>query len=158
MRFRRIEFVFVLAVLSFYCGGEVSEKQCKSDLQKGIFLFGSVEDLSSEQELKIKEPRADGVGELLYIPFSANIRLKEDVRNYVHHAQEGRYHREYVGWVMKNSANAADSEKLYQFSLLANLSSSRWYDAKSGEVIPLKGVLRYKKERGQWVSLGAFDH
>ncbi len=140
------------------CGSEISDKQYKSDLEKGLSLYGSVEDLHSQKPIFVSSINPEGKGELLYVPFTAKVKLKQDIRNYVHHAQEGRYHREYVGWVMQNSANKIGAEKLFHFSLLANLSSERWYDGKMGEIIPLRGVLRYKKESGQWISLGAFDN
>lgn len=154
-------FLGILLILSLslvFCGSEISDSRCKSDLEKGLSLFGTVEDIQADKPVSVKESISSGSKDLLYIPFSAKVRLKEDVRNYVHHAQEGRYHREYVGWVMQNSVNKSGTEKLLHFSLLANLSSSRWYDAKSGQIIPLKGVLRYKKEGSEWVSLGAFDN
>ncbi|PJZ32019.1 hypothetical protein CH352_18350 [Leptospira hartskeerlii] len=150
--------LLILVFSSVFCGSEISDSRCKSDLEKGIYLFGTVEDMHSEKAISVRESFASGKTDLLYVPFSAKVKLKEDVRNYVHHAQEGRYHREYVGWVMQNSRNKSGTEKLLHFSLLANLSSARWYDAKSGQIIPLKGVLRYKKEGAEWVSLGAFDN
>ncbi|PJZ76881.1 hypothetical protein [Leptospira neocaledonica] len=150
----------ILILFSFlvFCGSEISDSRYRSDLEKGLSLFGTVEDIHADKAIPVKESFSSGSKELLFVPFSANVKLKEDVRNYVHHAQEGRYHREYVGWVMQNSTNKSGTEKLLHFSLLANLSSSRWYDAKSGQIIPLKGVLRYKKEGSEWVSLGAFDN
>ncbi|GBF37055.1 hypothetical protein [Leptospira johnsonii] len=154
-------FLGILLSLFFslvFCGSEISDSRCKSDLEKGLFLFGTVEDIHSEKPISVRESFSSGSKDLLYVPFSAKVKLKEDVRNYVHHAQEGRYHREYVGWVMQNSINKSGTEKLLHFSLLANLSSARWYDAKSGQIIPLKGVLRYRKEGSEWVSLGAFDN
>jgi hypothetical protein len=150
--------LFVLFVFSVFCGSEISDSRYKSDLEKGLSLFGTVEDIHSEKPISVRESFSSGSKDLLYVPFSAKVKLKEDVRNYVHHAQEGRYHREYVGWVKQNSTNKSGTEKLLHFSLLANLSSSRWYDAKSGQIIPLKGVLRYKKEGSDWISLGAFDN
>ncbi|TGM12523.1 hypothetical protein EHQ81_01195 [Leptospira selangorensis] len=154
-------FTEILSILFFsfvFCGTEISDSRCKTDLEKGLSLFGTVEDIHAEKAISVKESFSSGSKDLLYVPFSAKVKLKEDLRNYVHHAQEGRYHREYVGWVMQNSANKSGTEKLLHFSLLANLSSSRWYDAKSGQIIPLKGVLRYKKEGSEWISLGAFDN
>ncbi|WP_125172185.1 hypothetical protein [Leptospira haakeii] len=149
-------FIGILAILS--CRSEISDSRYKTDLENGLSLFGTVEDIHAEKAISVKESFSSGSKDLLYVPFSANVKLKEDVRNYVHHAQEGRYHREYVGWVMQNSTNKPGTEKLLHFSLLANLSSVRWYDAKSGQIIPLKGVLRYKKEGSEWISLGAFDN
>lgn len=154
-------FLGILSVFFFslvFCVSEINDSRYRSDLEKGLSLFGTVEDIHSEKPISVRESFSQGSKDLLYVPFSARVKLKEDVRNYVHHAQEGRYHREYVGWVMQNSTNKSGTEKLLHFSLLANLSSSRWYDAKSGEIIPLKGVLRYKKEGSEWVSLGAFDN
>ncbi|EPG66688.1 hypothetical protein [Leptospira wolffii] len=149
--------IYILIFL-ISCGGEIGNQRSKSDLQKGLSLFGTVEGMECGVPVKIREAGPDGNVELLYVPFNARVKLKEDIRNYVHYAQEGKYHREYVGWVMRNSTNPQDAERLYQFSLLANLSSSRWYDGKTGEIVPLEGILRYKKSGGEWISLGAFDH
>ncbi|BDA78647.1 hypothetical protein LPTSP3_g15770 [Leptospira kobayashii] len=156
--FARASMIIFLSILVFNCGTEVSEKEARNDLEKGISRFANLEEFKLLSRETAYQKTSGGTAEFLFLLFSAKAKLKEDVRNYVHHAQEGRYHREYVGWVFQNSKSSETTTRLLHFSLLANLSSERWYDRKIGDDVSLRGVLRYKKdEKGKWNFLGAFD-
>ncbi|TGN08511.1 hypothetical protein [Leptospira ilyithenensis] len=156
--FSKILVVVCIPILVFHCGTEIRDKDARKDLENGISQFANLEEFKVINRETAYQKSFDGTAEFLFILFSAKAKLKEDVRNYVHHAQEGRYHREYVGWVFQNSKSSETTTRLFHFSLLANLSSERWYDRKTGEAVNLRGVLRYEKDKtGKWKFLGAFD-
>lgn len=147
--------IFLVAVIVAGCSEGLDSAE--ADLQKSLSLVGQVTSIETGELRSVKE-RTDAVErELVFVPFRASIRLTSDMRNNVQNAREGRYQREYVGWVIQSSTSEQGRRLLEHTALLENLSSERWYEKQAGESVPIAGELRYRKEKGSHVFLGVFE-
>lgn len=145
-----------LAVL-IVAGCDTGPDNVEADLQKSLSLVGQVASIETGKVRSVKE-RIDALErEMIFVPFRASVRLTADMRNNVQNAREGRYQREYVGWVIQSSTSEQGRRQLEHTALLENLSSERWYEKRAGESVPIAGELRYRKEKGELIFLGVFE-
>lgn len=142
------------AVLACSCVREPRSDTVRKDLENNLSLVGTVDRLSTG---KATLERGSGGTELLYLPFQASVRIHHDMRNYVQYAREGRYHREYVGWVLENSRERRGAELVRHTSLLENLSAEEWYEKKANELVSISGHMRYRIQNGNRAFLGVFE-
>ncbi len=132
-----------LALTLVACAGPVDEARAKKDLAGQIELLAGLESLETGTPVELAG--SPGGQPVVAVPFQARVRAREPLRNFVQYAREGKYHREYVGWVKENSVSGPGRERLRAFSLLANLAASpAWYDVKADETFAIEGALRYR--------------
>jgi len=147
--------ILVAALFAAGCGYSPDNEE--ADLQKSLSLVGQVAFVETGEARSVKERIGSAEREIVFVPFRASIRLATDMRNNVQNAREGRYQREYVGWVMQSSTSEQGRRLLEHTALLENLSTEKWYEKKAGEVVPIAGELRYRKEKGGLIFLGVFE-
>lgn len=147
--------IFLAAVIVAGCSEGLDNAE--ADLQKSLSLVGQVTSVETGEVRSVKERTDAAERELVFVPFRASIRLTSDMRNNVQNAREGRYQREYVGWVVERSTSEQGRQLLEHTALLENLSSERWYEKKAGDSVSISGELRYGKEKGELIFLGVFE-